>query len=111
MCFVKFLLKLYERKPIRDFYTDEVLELGDVSVDHFIPWSFMYSDDLWNLVITSKSNNSKKSNKRVEKEYLDKLKQQNEQLIHLLQDPSLKSVLIDALEHHYLEKFYADFTL
>ena len=47
---------------IIDFYTGDILEQNDISLDHVIPWSFMYSDDIWNLVITSKSVNSKKSN-------------------------------------------------
>ena len=36
-------------KPI-DFYTGDELDMDDISVDHVIPWSFMYSDDIWNLV-------------------------------------------------------------
>lgn len=32
-------------KPI-DFYTGEELQPDDISVDHVIPWSFMYSDDI-----------------------------------------------------------------
>lgn len=35
-------------KPI-DFYTGNELDMDDISVDHVIPWSFMYSDDIWNL--------------------------------------------------------------
>ncbi|MCG4878372.1 hypothetical protein L0N00_18230, partial [Eggerthella lenta] len=33
-----------------DFYTGEILKKEDISVDHVLPWSFLYSDDLWNLV-------------------------------------------------------------
>ena len=41
-------------------------ELGDdISIDHLIPWSFMFSDDLWNLVYTHKGCNSSKSNQIV----------------------------------------------
>lgn len=32
-------------KPI-DFYTGDELDMDDISVDHVIPWSFMYSDDI-----------------------------------------------------------------
>ena len=41
---------------------EKVLQENDISVYHVIPLSFMYSDDIWNLVLTSKSNNSSKSN-------------------------------------------------
>lgn len=34
----------------------------DVSIDHFVPWSFVAHDELWNLVPTTKSLNSSKSN-------------------------------------------------
>ena len=59
-------------KPI-DFYTGDELDMDDISVDHVIPWSFMYSDDIWNLVLTSKSNNSSKSNHIPSKEVFEQL--------------------------------------
>lgn len=34
-----------------------------MSVDHFIPWSFVLHDQLWNLIPTFKNINSSKSNK------------------------------------------------
>lgn len=36
---------------------------GQVSIDHFIPWSFVLHDELWNLLPTFKHINSAKSNK------------------------------------------------
>lgn len=47
---------------VRDIYTDDVLTTKDISIDHFIPWSYVASDELWNLVPTVKSVNSSKSN-------------------------------------------------
>jgi len=102
------LLTLYENKPIIDFYTGKELNIEDVSIDHFIPWSYIYSDDLWNLVITSKSYNSVKSNKRPSKEFLEKLKLQNEILLQTLKDQGMVASLTNSLEHHYLDKFYSD---
>ena len=37
------------------FITGEIIQDGDLSIDHVIPWSYIYSDDLWNLVFVSKS--------------------------------------------------------
>ena len=34
----------------------------DISLDHFVPWSYVAHDELWNLVPTTKSLNSSKSN-------------------------------------------------
>lgn len=99
------LLGLYHDE-IKDFYTDEVISLEEVSVDHFIPWSFMYSDDLWNLVITSKSNNSSKSNRPPEEAYIKKLEERNMKLLEIIQDSKQKEELLESLEHHYITKFY-----
>ena len=60
-----------------DFYTGKVLQENDISVDHVIPWSFMYSDDIWNLVLTSKSNNSSKSNIIPSQDVIESLKERN----------------------------------
>jgi CRISPR/Cas system Type II protein with McrA/HNH and RuvC-like nuclease domain len=70
-----------------------VLKEEEISIDHFIPWSYIYSDDLWNLVITSKSYNSTKTNKRPSNEYLEKLKEQNLQLIDILKDEGLLALI------------------
>ena len=66
------------------------------------------SDDIWNLVITSKSNNSKKSNKLSDKQYLTKLKEQNLALVSKIKDLNLKENLQDAINNNYLDKFYYD---
>lgn len=69
------LLKEFNDGKIIDFYTGEELDISNVSIDHVIPWSFMYSDDIWNLVITSKSHNSSKSNSIPSEEVIKKLKE------------------------------------
>jgi len=47
---------------IIDIYTGQNMYGRDLSIDHFIPWSYVASDELWNLIPTDKSTNSKKSN-------------------------------------------------
>ncbi|MFX0547807.1 HNH endonuclease domain-containing protein [Hathewaya histolytica] len=45
-------------------FTKENYEIhGCLSIDHFIPWSFVLHDDMWNLVPTFKNINSSKSDK------------------------------------------------
>jgi len=95
---------------VRDFYTDEILDPNDISIDHVIPWSFMYSDDIWNLVITSKSRNSSKSNNKTTVEYIEKLKQRNLE-IELVVSESFKRELLEAKEHDFVDKFYFQFRL
>lgn len=99
------LLKLHNNEVL-DFYTNEPIEQTDISIDHFIPWSYIYSDDIWNLVITSKKNNSAKSNRIPNKDYIEKLEERNRQLLGVLEDEKLKNELIISLEHHYVTSFY-----
>ena len=44
------------------FITGEKID-NELSIDHVIPWSYLFSDDIWNLVYVKKSENSSKSNK------------------------------------------------
>lgn len=48
--------------PIHDIYSSSILTVQDISLDHFVPWSFVAHDELWNLVPTTRSINSSKSN-------------------------------------------------
>lgn len=48
--------------PVRDIYAEDILERKDISIDHFVPWSYVAHDELWNLSPTTKSINSSKSN-------------------------------------------------
>jgi hypothetical protein len=65
----KFWKLILEQQNINDIYTNKPLKedyfliYGERSIDHFIPWSFVLHDELWNLVPTFKSVNSSKSNK------------------------------------------------
>ena len=48
---------------VKDVFTGEVVKAGDYDVDHFIPWSFVMNDELWNLMPMDSSLNSSKSNR------------------------------------------------
>lgn len=98
------LLKEFNGKAI-DFYTGEELAENDISVDHVIPWSFMYSDDIWNLVLTSKSRNSSKNNSLPSMEIIEKLKERNNKIKDIVAS-SYKLDLEEALNNNYLDKFY-----
>ncbi|MBR6054595.1 MAG: HNH endonuclease [Bacteroidales bacterium] len=43
-------------------YTNAELRVGEYDLDHFIPWSFVVHDLLWNLLPSDSSVNSSKSN-------------------------------------------------
>ena len=48
---------------VRCIYTGRELHPADYDLDHFIPWSFVSHDLLWNLIPADSSINSSKSNK------------------------------------------------
>ena len=100
------LIKQYDLRPL-DFYTGNELADNNISIDHVIPWSFMYSDDIWNLVITSKSENSIKSNSIPSESSIDRLKKRNILLVDIVDSP-YKEDLVIANENDYVGKFYND---
>ena len=48
---------------VRCIYTGQEIHIGDYAVDHFLPWSFVAHDQLWNLIPADNSINSSKSDK------------------------------------------------
>lgn len=54
---------LSETTQLKCFYTEQDLNKNNIkiAVDHFIPWSFIHSDNLWNFVLTTNTVNSLKS--------------------------------------------------
>ncbi len=62
-----------ESEPIRCIYSGELISFNNLSLDHFIPWSYVVHDQLWNIIPTPKTINSKKNNWLPSTElYLDK---------------------------------------
>ena len=56
----KGILDLHE---VRDVFTSEPVQPKKYDIDHFIPWSFVMNDELWNLMPMDSSLNSAKSNR------------------------------------------------
>lgn len=54
--------RIIEHTEIRDIYSNSDLRNAPLSIDHFVPWSYVAHDELWNLIPTTKSINSSKSN-------------------------------------------------
>lgn len=71
--------KVIEQRHITDLYTGldftetNYNNYGVLSIDHFIPWSFVLHDQMWNLVPTFKNINSKKSDNLLQYDtYIDR---------------------------------------
>lgn len=92
------------------FICDKPIKDEDLSIDHVIPWSYLYSDDLWNLVYVDKSCNSSKSNHIPEEFEIRKLENRNKRLLQILlkngfHDKTVHDLQM-AIEKNYVEKFW-----
>lgn len=54
---------ILELRSVTDVFTDQAIDGQKYDVDHFIPWSFVMNDELWNLMPMDSSLNSAKSNR------------------------------------------------
>lgn len=64
---LNYVRKLWEGilqvSEVKDVFTDKPVISKQYDVDHFIPWSFVMNDELWNLMPMDSSLNSSKSNR------------------------------------------------
>ncbi len=58
----KYWSKILEIHPLKEIYAEGILSRDDISIDHFVPWSYVANDEIWNLHPTTRSINSSKSN-------------------------------------------------
>ena len=54
---------ILECNNVIDVFTDDPIKTKSYDVDHFIPWSFVMNDELWNLMPMDSSLNSAKNNR------------------------------------------------
>lgn len=72
-------------EPVRGIYGNGILTEKDISIDHFVPWSYVAHDEMWNLNPTTKSINSSKSNNLPDWEaYFERLARQEYQSYQLM---------------------------
>ena len=58
----KYWKLLSELAPIHEIYGENRLAPENISIDHFVPWSYVAHDEFWNLHPTTRAINSSKSN-------------------------------------------------
>tara|TARA_Y100000768_G_scaffold307845_1_gene241946 strand:- start:149 stop:1090 length:942 start_codon:yes stop_codon:yes gene_type:complete len=92
------------------FLDGDEIPNGELSVDHVIPWSYMFEDDLWNLVYVKKGPNSSKGNIIPEESLIVKLEKRNKNLLKILIENGIKGKDVDELqlsiEKDYLRRFW-----
>ncbi|MBW4687973.1 MAG: hypothetical protein KME40_23455 [Komarekiella atlantica HA4396-MV6] len=65
----KYWKTILEHRDIECIYSRIKLDQKEISLDHYLPWSFVAHDQLWNLIPTTKYVNSSKSNNLPSEEY------------------------------------------
>lgn len=68
----KYWKTVAQHVDLKCIYSGERIVLNDLSLDHFVPWSFVAHDQLWNLIPTSRAVNSRKSDRLPAVKYLEK---------------------------------------
>ena len=97
---------------IQCIYSNQNITLQNVSLDHFIPWSYVAHDRLWNIIPTSKNINSAKNDKLPDTElYFDKFSElQYHSFIFYIQKERFKLLEDYSLLFHEELKSIAEFT-
>ena len=76
---LKHKLRILEKDFSQCFYCEKNLNQRNASVDHFIPWSYIFDDELWNLVLACGRCNSIKRDRLAGKACLDGLLVRNKE--------------------------------
>ncbi len=83
------------------FYCGISLEQSDTHIDHFIPWSYIYEDEIWNLVLACNRCNLMKSDLLPPKQCLIKIENRNK----IYQLTKWNSDIMDYYENCYKAGF------
>lgn len=59
----KLWASVIEVTPVRDIYSDMYLGANGYEIDHFVPWSYIVNDEMWNLMPVHGALNSSKRDK------------------------------------------------
>ena len=81
-------LSIYREILYREFEENRCFYCGKkltdkIHVDHFIPWSFVKNDKVWNFVLSCPACNLKKNDKLPKPKYVEEIKQRNQKLMGL----------------------------
>ena len=94
---------ILNHQKLKCIYSQVELDKNSISLDHYLPWSFVAHDQLWNLIPTTPSVNSSKSNNIPAEQYFnDFVKIQHQGLIIYAQNNSKRKWL------NYAEDYIAE---
>ena len=81
----------------------------DLSIDHVLPWSYLFSDDIWNLVYVKKNLNSSKSNKIPNESMIKKLELRNIRLLDKMKKSGINDKRVIELETSIKKDYVREF--
>ena len=84
------------------FYCGKPLKECHCHMDHFIPWSFVHDDKIWNIVYSCSKCNESKNNKIPDKKYLFKLIDRNRSIMDNSYDVELLRLYQAALHNGFI---------
>ena len=79
----KKILNHEKGKQLTCIYSKTELITNEISLDHYLPWSFVAHNQLWNLIPTTRSVNSSKSNILPDEKYFDAFVETQHAGIHI----------------------------
>lgn len=93
------------------FYCYKPLRISskEIDVDHFIPWSFIKDDKLWNFVLACPSCNRTKKDKLPTEHYLHEIQHRNELILASSRRIDMENYKSDSLPKIYHWAFVNDF--
>ena len=85
------------------FYCGKPISLRGCHMDHFIPWSFVKDDQIWNLVFSCSFCNESKNNKIPSYDYLNKLISRNKEILNNSYEKKLVRLYDSALYNGFIQ--------
>ena len=90
------------------FYCNRSLDEAEIHVDHFIPWSYIFEDEAWNLVLACERCNLRKSDSLAPQNFRNDLIDRNRDYQNEIPELGKSLLRLDAennwepeIKHHY----------
>ena len=80
------------------FLTGNPIANGELAIDHMIPWSYLFADNLWNLVYVDRRENSSKGNRIPDEATIERLESRNRRLLQTLQQQGVQNKYVAELK-------------
>jgi hypothetical protein len=101
---------ILEKHFDRCFYCANQLSSGSMSthVDHFIPWSYIFEDELWNLVLTCRKCNLRKHSSLPDERRIKQLVSRNTHYSNVINElrKSLRRLDAGSNQEQVINKYY-----